>query len=792
MRNALVVGLAEPKGFGVPHKIVKRVHVVGCVGVFGMLEKRENVFGFPFELGIFSTSEKGTMEHCLDILVLARKELPEDDFLGQAVDLLQQSGCTVRKFYALCLGEIQRSLGGAVAPPYICQNNWIHNLPLVKAMVHWIQGGRQGAPQKVGKSSTDQVGGSSSVLLPPAIAYQPGTVHDLFWLWGWRIWELWTGQPAGRGLNMAQQSTLLAAAASSSSTSTSLPPFNPPTLYPSQLQMGWKLLEAVSQTAAMKDSTFSGGGVDFRIVVPPKVSLAKQTRERLFYLLWEYLVPPGVDKTALQKLMVKTHALGQSVFHTGSNNNAFNKADPLLWKVLEEIKSQFSRRVLTTHMFRKGVASGSEYAELCKCVLQTDAQGRRKRVLIIGDEAHFGVGRNGQVDVLFNGAKHSSGSDPNWLNPLCEPNVVIVHVSATCWNLEVVPHFRVLDWSSTEAAVADDGTYVSWDAYARGRYQDKALLDSDFDQKVVAVKEWLSQNAHPSVRGVLLSVASSLVLMLEYGLEFWRLLLSSSAAAANMNMVPSSPATQRIVEQVLAASSSSTGTILIRVQRGGIQAVFARWLKVFRSLVSTKGSYQVACPSYPAESDLQTTVSSVASRLATLVVVVERGRVGDTFSDLKAFDLRARYGSALSRGSSNNGHGAGSTASFSSFIQDAGRCFGYRSVPPLLVLNQRGFQLLRGETYKLDTYVKTLPSWVCRMRLPGLATCGSDLTKECSLLPAPRSLAQRLVEEKCLKALKHMRENRILFYAGSQQGKTGAFIALIALFLSGAKVGEEC
>lgn len=748
------------------------------------------------------------MEECLNVLKLGWQQQPTDAFLGKAVALFNREDCTVRKFYGLCTSEIQKVLNDeTLMPPYAFQNNWTHNAPLMKAMVKWILNGRRGEPRRLGKDqqASDQQE-KPVVRMTKQISYDPAGGVNMFWIWGWRLFDLWAGLSSGQGLAIIsavvtqQQANLQTNSTGGSSSSLAArEPFVPPKMYGPQMDMGLKLWNAIGQSGAMISTEFSMEQVDFRVILPPKVSLAKQTRERLFYLLWEMLVPPSVDREALRMLVQKTHELGFSVVTGGKRKRSgsgsgirFDPENPL-WQVIDGIQLALNQRVLSTNLFRKGLAS-QEFVDLCKCVFQTDGKGRRRRVLIIGDEAHFGACRNGQVDVLFHGTKHSSsGNDPNWLNPLCEPNVVIVHVSATAWNLNVVPFLNVLDWTETTATTAkDESQYVSWEAYAKGKHKDKAIFDGDFDQKVMAVKDWLLREASPGARGALLSVISSLVLMVDYAMEFWRLAwLNQKESNAYKMIVPPSAATGLVVEKLLLPSlqkgqqKKNDSTVLIRVQRGGIQLVFARWLKLFRSLVLHNGSssmYQVACPSCPSESEASLSAAS------TLLVVVERGRMGDTWPNLAAFDLRARYGSFApgSSGKANCGGRGAMSACFSSFLQDAGRCFGHRATPPLLVLNQRGYQLLQGETYKLDTYLKPLSSRISKICLPGLTGGGSGDSVERKgvvLQPAPRSMFHRLLGEQCEDVLEHFAKNRILFYAGSQRGKTGAFLALIALFL---------
>ncbi len=217
--------------------------------------------------------------------------------------------------------------------------------------------------------------------------------------------------------------------------------------------------------------------------------------------------------------------------------------------------------------------------------------------------------------------------------------------------------------------------------------------------------------------------------------------------------------------------------------------------------------------------------------------MVEKGRIGDSIPHLSFFDLRARYyvpSSATSPSFTNSSP----SSPFSVFLQDAGRCFGYRATSPVLALNHQGHQLLLGNTCYLDKYLMPTKYPICQSFLSDsynasgadsaalltgvqhpqeehnqplygedtaayqslqstiTATHVSAATKtqqalfpSCTpFIPDPSSMWHRVLllqatDAQAQKTLKHVKTNRILLLARSQIGKTGAFIKLIELVL---------
>ena len=161
------------------------------------------------------------------------------------------------------------------------------------------------------------------------------------------------------------------------------------------------------------------------------------------------------------------------------------------------------------------------------------------------------------------------------LNPLCEPNVFIVNVSATGWNQNVVPYRKVITWSELPSG------YISWNSYKSAPFQQnkKALLSQEYDQRYNYFNKlkWMD----------LQRLVPSITLMVDYALAFLN-------AAGCQTTIKPTPETTQIIQHVVA--NNDPDVVLIRVQRNGIQDVFVSWLKLFRSLLPNN-NYKVACPS---------------------------------------------------------------------------------------------------------------------------------------------------------------------------------------------------
>jgi hypothetical protein len=562
-----------------------------------------------------------------------------------------------------------------------------------------------------------------------------------------------------------------------------------PTIYPSQLDIGRKLFDVISQAHCYNKYD----GADFRILVPPRVTLTKQTQERLIHALWSLLIPRGHAHDVLSTLVKQTYAAGQSIL------NAVTRFDPTNdhWKFFDAAKAQLNQRVLTTCMFRDGVAN-DDFRQLEKAIFQQDPiTGKRKLMVIIHDESHWGIHKNQQVDILFNGAEHANGSNPNPRNPLCEPNVVVLHVSATGWNFDVanVPH-KVISWKTCPPG------YVSAESYTKGNNQNKVLVANEFDSLIDFYR-----NSNPNMDPDIAKILPSIVLMVDYAMGFLYAagqIQPVSARAVQGRMLPTKHM-QRIIAHMMTASSSrssssssaaSTDTILVRLQKGGVQQVFAQWIKLFRSLLPSQcltphqphqrcpdnvRRYKVVCPSSTTESELDMAGESFETALQghhSICIVVEKARMGDTIPGISFFDLRARYQS----NSSSPGSGSFSS-SYTSFLQDVGRCFGYREIAPTMILSQAGFNILSGNTHHVDKFLARTEKPIHELpQIVDLARSGGG--GENHLLPNNQSMFKRiLLDIDDHKVLNHIKSNRFLLLARPQCGKTGAFIHCLSLIL---------
>ena len=751
------------------------------------------------------------MQECLQLFQTGLKQKPDDPFLQCGVTFLSTGSSPVAWLYEICYEEIKKHLGPEAKPPYSCQKGWIHNVSLAKVMVAWALNGRQGVPQKLSRQKAD-VGSSAaaSQSFPPinqlftaSLSPQATTtsLEDNINSAAWWILEQELQLPPGSGPQCIQH---LANKLHNTTNSTATPPspvntknINPVTkehkppsqpvrYHDSQEDIANELFNALQLAPGYSHYD----EIDFRIIVPPKTSLKLQTRERLISLLWKLCIPAfHADRATLEHLIAQTlkQEQQQSILDKTNRYDPNNKA----WSLLNTAQAYFSQRVMSSCMFRKGEPNHA-FQSLCQAVYHVNpTTGKRKMMLVIADESHYGLKRNGQVDILFNGAQYSSTSSfnptnnfPNSDNVLSEPNVFIVSISATGWNCNVVPYHRVVTWKDPPA------NYISRESYLNGsNNKDKLLVSQGFDalvQRYTKV-QWL----HGDINRLLPSIC----LMVDYALAF-----VATAGAINPAVVTSrreegeglalpTPETLQIVKHMAASASTSsikenkTDVIMIRLQPNGIQSVFVSWLKAFRSLLLLQSSpanqsqqqeqYKIICPEIselPFHDSFETSLKGHRS----ICIVVEKARMGDTIPGLTFFDLRARYKS--------KGVHASSASSFASFTQDVARAFGYRATAPTIILNRQGYQLFLGQTNHLDHYLQRTKVPISELSQVIGVSAGNEVENESVLFPNALSMWHRVLfaaslhDVQAIKVLHHVQNNRILLLARSQIGKTGSFI----------------
>jgi hypothetical protein len=786
------------------------------------------------------------MQDCLAAFQTGLKHKPDDPFLQCGVAFLTTGTAAVAWLYEHCDEEIKKYLGPQANLPYSCQKGWIHNVSLAKVMVAWVVNGRQGIPQKLNRQKVKTNPPPSPLLsLLPSLQHAP-TVATLapqtttltsleqhIESAAWWILEQVLQLPPGTGPQCIQHlaEKLHKTTFPASPPAVTTTKIHPPTIintaeklapvqhhyHESQITVAKELFEALQLAPGYHDYN----EMDFRIIVPPKTSLKQQTRERLVSLLWKLCIPAfHPDKATLEDLISQTQQQGTSILDKTTRCDPSNQA----WSLFNQAQSCFSQRVISSCMFRSGEANHA-FESLCQSVYHVNpATGKRRMMLIIADECHYGLKRNGQVDILFHGAQHSSGSNnnasnsfPNPDNVLSEPNVFIVNVSATGWNCAVVPFHKVITWKDCPA------NYISRESYLEnGPNYNKLLVSTGFDtmvQHFATTVQWL----YPDIKRLLPSIC----LMVDYALAF--IAVATARGVNNKNKpeqqqqlyVPVTAETLGVVKHIQEnASNNETDVILIRLQRNGIQSVFVSWLKAFRSLLECQpptnlhqqghqprgnNNYKICCPSNPEISELpfhdsfETTLKGHHS----ICIVVEKARMGDTIPNLSFFDLRARY---KSKGGI---HSSSPSSSFASFTQDVARAFGYRSTPPTVILNQQGHHLFVGNTNHLDHYLQRSKVPVSQLpQVVGGSSTGqhavADEPKEGEstlsladsssgnayvLVPHAMSMWHRVLfaatrgDAEAIKVLHHVKHNRILLLARSQIGKTGSFIKLIELVL---------
>lgn len=653
------------------------------------------------------------MNACLEVFEQGCLQLPKDDFLSKGA-LLLRGGPRVSDFQGLCLAELKRCYGRDINLPYSLQSGWIHNVRLAKSMVLWALYGRRALPSRLprGKDRLVAMTAMTKNVTQPVLvnSYVPPTPAAVVAVVSWedRILNL-AWQMLQHVLTRWPTSATRTLVPSKETTLTPTLPLAQPRVgvvdknmeklfYPAQMEMAERLYE----TLFSRNDQELYEEVDFRILLPPSVSLQAQTELRLMQVFGRGCVGGG------------------------------------------------GRKVLNRHMFRNGMAN-EDFRALKRAVMEVDPVSGKKRrmVVIVMDECHVGIGRGGQMDVLVKGAAHAKTK--TWANPeriLMEENVFVVYVSATGWNCMpgVLPE-RTIIWNE------DPAGYTGWKSYANvnGCNRERLRNGEGYQWLLDYFRSIFRSSGDGGAGGMdpeMFTLLPSLVLMVDYGLGF----LGSSLCSAE---------TQEIVnahcESNASSGSSGSGdvdcleTTVIRVQQNGAQGAMVKWLNYFVNAVNSSSRVETSVEGLVKKGDKETKSVEDGVKNRFFCVLVEKGRFGDSFPGrLLHYDLRARY------------HGSKTGAcSFSSLMQDVGRCFGYHGggegEASMIVLNPEGYRLFMGQEVKnIDRY----------------------LTKTCR--PHRNSMWFKTNEAK---------ENRVenerfaLLLAQPQVGKTGVYLRMLQMLM---------
>ena len=577
------------------------------------------------------------MEDCLTVFERGWAHLPKDLFLCQVV-LLLRSRPKVAEFQGLCRAELERVYGSTgVKFPYSVQSGWIHNVSLAKSMVLWVLSGRHSPPQRLSR------GGKSAILAlsVPVTASVPATMpswEDSLLNMAWEMLQhvlSMSSLPSAVFVSAPAQLNKREQEGGRTTTKMAQQEELELKFYPAQVEMAERLFGALFGHGINGSYGHGYEEMDFRILLPPSVSLQAQTVQRVRKVFGD-----GVDVEG---------------------------------------------KVLNRCMFRAGVANG-DYDRLREAVMERDvASGHKRRLMmIIVDECHLGIGRGGQMDVLVNGALHgATGVECNRERILLEDNVYVVFVSATGWNClpGVLPEKTVV-WNE------DPSGYTGWKSYASGSGWNKDRLCSGegyqrlLDYFQLLFRKQLQRAMDPR----LFALLPSLVLMVDYGLAFMHVrgaLGSSSLCSVETRQIVSDH-----FKNCSGIGSEELRTTVVRVQQNGAQGAMVRWLRYF---LAGYGVIKV-------ETSLEA-LQKESNAGSCFCVLVEKGRYGDSFPGrLMHYDLRARY------------HRQSCT--FSSLLQDVGRCFGYQQRDeagkgPWIMLNPQGHRLFMGKDGKMvvDRYL---------------------------------------------------------------------------------------
>ena len=326
------------------------------------------------------------------------------------------------------------------------------------------------------------------------------------------------------------------------------PPMNP---FPEQIEMGNKIFETYE-----KDDfkTF-----DFRILVPNKVTLREQIKNRLCHFLYPLV-------------FAKNDELLQTIKEEHQNSkNPFSKTNNVdLKKFVELIESK-----IISKNFAMSFDTKQKWLNLEEETRETD-----HLMLIINDEAHLGIGLGGMLDKMILGTetltrtkKKKNELEEKFVNFdgsfIFRKNIKFLDVSATPWNLSSLRDlkFNKIIWDKIPEKYIGEVFFQKENVFVEDTERFQKYLHKFFNY-------WPILNADNINRKQILSFS----LLIDYHLSF-------------KNQKPLSPnLTDMIVNHIINGKDDQrTDIILIRVQ-SKFQEIFAKFfLQVLPS------GWKVAC-----------------------------------------------------------------------------------------------------------------------------------------------------------------------------------------------------
>ncbi|KAI3644430.1 hypothetical protein MP228_010594 [Amoeboaphelidium protococcarum] len=355
--------------------------------------------------------------------------------------------------------------------------------------------------------------------------------------------------------------------------------------------------------------------------------------------------------------------------------------------------------------------------------------------LILLDECHWGINKDGMVDSAF--VQHQD---------MVSNNVFFVHISATAWN-----HHRAIEqYQSNVIRLISPSDYRGFQFYLQ---QSNILIGEDAPPLRSPI--WNCRK-HLFDR---FSDASVAVIF-----DYVRALLNISGASQVTTSV-----------RKMLSQSQDRSMIMIRLTDEVYVSAFAQLLKRYRQRSGFKYTVVVSVQEGD-ESEVNFLQFEELEKVQgfCFLLVLEKARMGDTLpQSLKLFDLRARY----TKGK----------VQYSTFIQDAGRVFGYRRFPPKLALSQVGYNVFKGDQdcCRPDQYMKN------GNVLDGVADLSlQDASTEDSSDPLYfftgdfQATGSHMLHGMQPEVISHIKSNRFVLTAEPQSGKTGAIFAIIGAVAS--------
>ncbi|CAM4846689.1 unnamed protein product [Rotaria magnacalcarata] len=322
-------------------------------------------------------------------------------------------------------------------------------------------------------------------------------------------------------------------------------------------------------------------------------------------------------------------------------------------------------------------------------------ENKRTMYLVVQDECHWGMKLDSQADQHFINQK-------DLLNESLSDNVYTLQVSATAYNIEAIKDFRrdnIIRWDE----VVQDMKPTNYQGRLELIEKQKIQTQSDrsrnsmrsFEEKFSSLAYLLANRIDVYVSLPELSIVCEYIVTLHYILASKKNEEIGSLFSEEMKKFVSKE-TQEILEGLCNVGENGKGyLVVLRLNTVATAQHLRRWLTQLLKIYDEPDIFDIVVDADDDDDCLYDHLSKASRNkykiwwnksnaltkeekanfgydnlrhLPLLLIVIEKGRMGDTFpsESFRYFDLRARYQGDILR-----------STYYCSLLQDVGRAFGY-------------------------------------------------------------------------------------------------------------------